>query len=61
MQWGAHALKVSEQFNDKSLNLETVAFSWFYQKRERINVANADFYYVGMMFVACFCYMCFHM
>ena len=61
MQWGEHAYKLAERFSDESSNLETIAFSWFYQGRERILVANADFYYVAWMFVACLCYMCFHM
>ena len=61
MQWGAHALEISKKFNDLSSNLETVAFSWFYQKKERINVANSDFYQVGIMIISCMCYMCFHM
>jgi len=48
-------------FNGKSSNLETVAFSWFYQKKERVNVANDDYDYFAMMVLACMGYMVFHM
>lgn len=61
MKWGAHALELAQKFTENSENLETIAFSWYYQKTERWNVANGDFKYVVMMFFTCFCYMCFHM
>jgi len=54
-------MEASLKWSERSENLEAVAFTFYWGKHEIIYVANSDFKLVGGLFVACSCYMAFHM
>jgi hypothetical protein len=61
MSWGRNALDSSIKFSDESDNLDIIAFSWYFQSSETMDLVNQDFIYVALVIATCLLYMTFHM